>query len=326
MIIYADGIFDLLHSGHIRHFKKIKELYPDSILVIGVISDTVSENYKRLPILNESIRYKMIKACRYVDKVILNCPFIVDNNFIEKENIDLVVHAFSDDMDYEKQKKCFVNVIALGKFRRIDYHIDISTSKIINDWHTIWEKKGRETTNDLVTLSGWENTDYDANTVYLDIKNRLDIKQTDKVLEIGCGSGCSSNFFKDSCDYYGIDYSKSLVERNILTTLSKIFNAEARNTPFHSNFFDKIFCCGVFEYFPNIDYLQDVLKEIERIGKYGCKVYLVGIRHKTHDKKLSKHKYEGVFKHTLFTPNNFPNYTKIPSIMGSNERFSMIKL
>lgn len=324
MIVYADGVFDLFHSGHLKHLKKIKSLYSDSVLVIGVVSDAVAKSYKRQPIINEEDRVKMVAACQYVDRVVPNCPFKLDEEFIKQHQIDMVVHAFSDDADFEKQRECFEVPLRLNKFRRIDYHTEISTSKIINDWHTIWEKKGKETGGDLV-LNGWENTDYDPDIAYGDIIERLDLQPTDRVLEIGCGSGYSSRYFNDKCDYYGIDYSKSLIEQNIMTNKTKVCVSEANSIPFHDGYFDKVFCCGVFEYFPNKDYLHQVLQEIERLTKSNSKIYLVGIRHKTHEKKLEKHKYDGVFKHTIYTPDDFTNYTQLPCLFGVEERFNMFR-
>ena len=52
--IYCDGIFDLFHMGHLKHFEKIVNLFDESIvLIVGVISDNVATNYKRKPIVSQ---------------------------------------------------------------------------------------------------------------------------------------------------------------------------------------------------------------------------------------------------------------------------------
>ena len=36
--VYCDGVFDLLHKGHLIHFKKIHEIFNEPInLIVGVI-------------------------------------------------------------------------------------------------------------------------------------------------------------------------------------------------------------------------------------------------------------------------------------------------
>ena len=43
MRIYYDGIFDLFHSGHLNHFKKIHDFYNKPIeLIVGIISDRIA--------------------------------------------------------------------------------------------------------------------------------------------------------------------------------------------------------------------------------------------------------------------------------------------
>ena len=97
MIVYLDGIFDLFHFGHIESFKKCKKLYPDVKLIVGIISDKVATSYKRKPIYCEKHRYALVENSKYVDKIIKDSPLIITKEFMEKFNIDLVVHGFSNN-------------------------------------------------------------------------------------------------------------------------------------------------------------------------------------------------------------------------------------
>ena len=59
MIIFCDGVFDLFHNGHINHFKYIKELYPSSKLIVGILNDIETESYKRNPIFDQYKRARL---------------------------------------------------------------------------------------------------------------------------------------------------------------------------------------------------------------------------------------------------------------------------
>jgi cytidyltransferase-like protein len=92
-VIYCDGTFDLLHTGHLNFFKKIRSLGCKK-LIVGIISDSNVESYKRKPILNEETRGEIVKSLQCVDNVIVNCPFFnLTNNFIEYHGIDLIVYG-----------------------------------------------------------------------------------------------------------------------------------------------------------------------------------------------------------------------------------------
>ena len=130
--IYCDGVFDLFHLGHRKHLQQIKQLYKDVYLIVGVISDHETGHYKRNPILKEEVRYYLINCCKYVDLAIKNAPPFIDIEFLDKYQIDLVVHAFADETDFQKQEKWFQVPISLGKFKRFAYNQGISTTAIIN--------------------------------------------------------------------------------------------------------------------------------------------------------------------------------------------------
>ena len=132
MTIYTDGIYDLFHRGHIESLKLCKNLFTDTHLIVGVINDLDATNYKRPPIYSEDDRYEIISNLKCVDEIIKDAPLIVTKEFIEKYNIDLVVHGFSNPEDANKQSDFYKIPNELGKFRQIDYYKGISTTDIIN--------------------------------------------------------------------------------------------------------------------------------------------------------------------------------------------------
>ena len=132
--VYIDGVFDLFHRGHLESLNKAKNALEDpdnTFLIVGVVSNIDCESYKRTPIISENDRVEIIKNIRVVDQVIFPCPMEMTLDFIERNNIDMVVHGFSNDADREKQKLFFAKVINSGKFKEIDYYSKISTTDII---------------------------------------------------------------------------------------------------------------------------------------------------------------------------------------------------
>ena len=132
--VYIDGVFDLFHRGHLESLNKAKNALGDpdnTFLIVGIVSDTDCESYKRTPIIEENDRVEIIKNIKVVDQVVFPCPMETTLDFIERNHIDMVVHGFSNDADREKQTCYFAQVINSGKFKEIDYYSKISTTDII---------------------------------------------------------------------------------------------------------------------------------------------------------------------------------------------------
>jgi choline-phosphate cytidylyltransferase len=128
--VYIDGIFDLFHRGHLESLKKAKE--KDTYLIVGVISDEIAKDYKRIPIISHEDRIEIIKNLSIVDEVIENPPLVITEEFVKINNIDLVVHGFSNEDDWEKQKDFFEFLTKNNKFKRISYYDKTSTTDIIS--------------------------------------------------------------------------------------------------------------------------------------------------------------------------------------------------
>ena len=154
--IYVDGIWDLFHRGHVEQFIDLKNLDgEDNYLIVGVISDKDAENYKRKPFYDEKHRKFLVKSCKYVDEVIENAPLILDKDFIDKNNIDLVCHGFSSPEDEKKQEEFFKLPKSLNKFRAVSYHSGISTTQIIQsirDRKLLVENVKEERVNENITF------------------------------------------------------------------------------------------------------------------------------------------------------------------------------
>ena len=90
------------------------------------------------------------------------------------------------------------------------------------------------------------------------IKNNLKIKYTDLLLDVGCGTGISSQF---NCNVIGIDLSFELLKLN--KNKKKILS-KAENLPFKDNIFDFVVSITSMHNFTDI---ENSLKEMKRVGK-----------------------------------------------------------
>jgi choline-phosphate cytidylyltransferase len=95
--IYADGVFDLFHIGHMRQLQQAKTAFPEVHLIVGVTGNKETHKRKGLTVLSATERAESVRHCKWVDEVIEDCPWIVTAEFLEKHNIDYVAH---DDLPY----------------------------------------------------------------------------------------------------------------------------------------------------------------------------------------------------------------------------------
>ena len=125
--IYVDGVFDLLHLGHIDLFKTIKG--EKDKLIVGVINDKNVQSYKRLPVQCLYQRSEMLRNIKIVDFVVEDCPFgHISLDFLNKYNITKVFYGGKISEWSEHYK----TAIDLNMMCTVDYvNPDISTSNII---------------------------------------------------------------------------------------------------------------------------------------------------------------------------------------------------
>lgn len=70
-IVFTNGCFDIIHSGHIKTFRKSKKL--GDILIVGLNSDASVRRLKGMsrPIVNQAGRADVLSEMRCVDYIVI---------------------------------------------------------------------------------------------------------------------------------------------------------------------------------------------------------------------------------------------------------------
>ena len=88
--IYCDGVFDMLHIGHMAQFRKALEVTDGDYLLVGVMNDNDCVKYKRKPVMSEEERYATVEACAFVNEVVRDAPEKITEELLTKHRIDFV--------------------------------------------------------------------------------------------------------------------------------------------------------------------------------------------------------------------------------------------
>jgi len=70
-VVFTNGVFDLLHPGHVRYLEDARQL--GDLLIVGINSDRSVRRYKgeERPIVPEGERGELLAALRCVDAVVV---------------------------------------------------------------------------------------------------------------------------------------------------------------------------------------------------------------------------------------------------------------
>ena len=128
-VVFTNGCFDILHSGHVDYLTKAKAL--GDILVVGLNSDKSIREIKgeKRPIVNEHNRGIILAALKPVDYIVL---------FDEETPADLIDDIIPDILvkgaDWDINKIVGKDTVLNngGEVKTIEFVNDQSTSKIID--------------------------------------------------------------------------------------------------------------------------------------------------------------------------------------------------
>lgn len=130
--IWIDGCFDLMHMGHANAFRQARAL--GDVLVVGLNTDADIIKYKGAPIMTEEERFVAVSACKWVDEVVRDVPYVMNPEYLEmifeKYDIDYVVHG-DDPCLLPDGTDVFAAAKASGRFRTISRTEGVSTTDIV---------------------------------------------------------------------------------------------------------------------------------------------------------------------------------------------------
>ncbi|CEP07566.1 hypothetical protein [Parasitella parasitica] len=128
--IYCDGIYDLFHFGHSKALEQAKKAFPNVYLLVGVCNDTETHKRKGKTVMTDLERYEAVRHCKWVDEVVPDAPWFVDQEFLDSHQIDYVAH---DAEPYQSKESgdVYAFVKDQGRFFPTERTDGISTSDLI---------------------------------------------------------------------------------------------------------------------------------------------------------------------------------------------------
>jgi len=145
--------------------------------------------------------------------------------------------------------------------------------KTTERWKKFFDKLAEE--KDIASQTGRTINQFKVKLIAADIKNKLEIKSIDKVIDVGCGNGAITALIaQEALQVAGVDFSQKLLAQAEKRANVRYYLAESTNLPFEDNVFDKGLCYFVIHHLENKE-LFSTLKELSRVCKPGARI-LVG--------------------------------------------------
>ncbi|KAF7326951.1 Choline-phosphate cytidylyltransferase 1 [Mycena venus] len=128
--IYADGVYDLFHFGHALQLRQAKLSFPSVYLLVGVNSDEQVIEHKARGVMTHAERLEAARHCRWVDEIVADAPWVIDQAFLDKYQIDYVAH---DEEPYAASghDDVYSYCKGLGKFIPTRRTPGVSTSELL---------------------------------------------------------------------------------------------------------------------------------------------------------------------------------------------------
>ncbi|KIP10006.1 hypothetical protein PHLGIDRAFT_28695 [Phlebiopsis gigantea 11061_1 CR5-6] len=104
--VYVDGLFDPLNAGHALQLRQAKLAFSSVHLLVGVFPDRICEQYSQKLKIPQVERCELVRHCRWVDEVVEDAPWRIDDAFLSAYRIDYVAidEGASIDPAYDKER------------------------------------------------------------------------------------------------------------------------------------------------------------------------------------------------------------------------------
>jgi FAD synthetase len=136
--VMAQGVFDLLHLGHVHYLEKARELGDELVVVIA--SDRTVRERKHEPITPQEMRRDMVAALRCVDEAVIGSDG--EDPYVTVQTLKPDIIALGHDQEHsERVIKAELQKRGLStKVVRLDYYYhDLDgTRKIIQKIVSLW--------------------------------------------------------------------------------------------------------------------------------------------------------------------------------------------
>ncbi len=136
--VMATGVFDILHSGHLRYLQEAKLLGDELIVVVA--TDATVRKEKHEPITPEKMRLELVQALKPVDRAFLGKEGDMFE-IVKEVSPDIIVLGYDQAFDEKKlqeelAKRNFkARVVRLSKYGE-DLNGTRKIIKKIIDWYT----------------------------------------------------------------------------------------------------------------------------------------------------------------------------------------------
>lgn len=126
--VWLNGTFDVLHYGHIHLFQHAKNLYPNTIVRVGLDTDERIRQMKgsTRPINTLSLRTKFLQSIRYIDEVV---TFATDDELCEQIRV-FNPHIMVIGDDY--RERTIIGEEYIPRVVYVERYGGLSSTKIIN--------------------------------------------------------------------------------------------------------------------------------------------------------------------------------------------------
>jgi FAD synthetase len=136
--VMATGVFDILHSGHLRYLQEAKLLGDELIVVVA--TDATVRKEKHEPITPELMRLELVQALKPVDRALLGKEGDMFQ-IVREVSPDIIVLGYDQAFDQKKleaelaKRGLKVKVVRLSMYGE-DLNGTRKIIKKIIDWYT----------------------------------------------------------------------------------------------------------------------------------------------------------------------------------------------